>query len=156
MARSLEDKHSGYYEAILQLRDVTPEIIQFAEAEIKRVKMRIAKKVKLKNGQDYFLTDNTLTRQLGRKLQEKFGGEFNISPKLFSKKDGKEIYRLTVLFRGILFKRGDKVEYGGEEYFVKSLSKDIFLKEIKTGKKVHLKYKDMRNIKRINQSSSLT
>jgi len=97
MVRSLTDKNSGYYEAILQLRDIDPKVIEFAEAEIRRVKLHVAKIVKLKTGKDYYLTDNTLTRQLGKRLQEKFGGEFNISPKLFSKKDGKEIYRLTVL-----------------------------------------------------------
>ena len=62
------------------------------------------------------------------------------------KKD-REVYRVTVLFRGVNFKKHDFVIYQGEEYQVKVLSKDIMLKNIKTGKKVHVRYKDMKDIK---------
>ena len=59
------------------------------------------------------------------------------------RKSGKEIYRVTVLFRAIPFKKGEKVEYQGEKYKVKLLGKDILLQDLKTGKKVHVKYKEM-------------
>ncbi len=147
MVRDLTGKHPGYYEAILQLRDLLPEIIEFAKQEIKKVNLRIAKTVKMKNGVDYYLTDTALTRSLGRQLQEKFGGELKFTASLFGQKDGRDIYRTTVLFRGIHFKKGDNIEYKGEKYTVKALGKEMMLQQVKTGKKVHLKYKDMKSIK---------
>ena len=147
MVRDLTGKHPGYYEAILQLRDVSPEITEFAKEEIKRIGLRIAKTVKLKNGVDYYLTDTAPTRSLGRQLQEKFGGELKFTASLYGQKDGQDIYRTTVLFRGIHFKKGDNIEYKGEKYTVKFLGKEMMLQHEKTGKKMHLKYKEMKGIK---------
>ena len=148
MARNLEGKHGSYFEATLQLRDVSQEVIDFAEDEIDRLKMNVAKVIKLKNGLDYLLTDNTLTRRIGRNLQSKFGGKTEETSSLWGVKKDREVYRVTVLFRGVPFKKNDIVIYQGEEYQVKFLGKDIMLQNTKTGKKVHIKYKDMKNIKK--------
>jgi nonsense-mediated mRNA decay protein 3 len=147
MARNLEGKHGSYYESILQLRDVSLEVVDFAEEEIGRLKMSVAKVIPLKNGLDYFLSDNTLTRRIGKNLQDKFGGRIEETSSLWGVKKDREVYRVTVLFRGVPFKKNDLVVYQGEEYDVKILGKDIMLKHLKTGKKVHVKYKDMREIK---------
>jgi hypothetical protein len=39
------------------------------------------------------------------------------------------------------------VIYDGEEYKIVSLKKDIFMQEVNTGKKVHIKYDNMDRIK---------
>jgi NMD protein affecting ribosome stability and mRNA decay len=148
MVRNLEGTHGLYFEATLQLRDVSEEVIEFAEEEIERLKLHVAKVVNLKNGRDYFLSDNTLTRRIGKNLQSKFGGKTEESASLWGVKKDREVYRVTVLFRGVNFKKHDFVIYQGEEYQVKILSKDIMLQNIKTGKKVHVRYKDMKNIKK--------
>lgn len=148
MTRNLEQKHPLYYEAVLQLRDTSQEVIDFAEDEIARVGLKVAKTVRLKNGFDYYLSDNSLTRALGKRLHEKFGGEHKTTASLWGVKKGKEVYRVTVLFRGIPFDKGDLVEYRGETYKVKILGKDIMLQHIKTGEKVHVKYKEMEQVKR--------
>lgn len=149
MVRSTEGKHPEYFEAILQLRDVSKEVISFTEKEIIRNKIPLAKKKKVKNGWDYYLADNNYTKSLGKKLQERFGGKHLVTSSLFGKKKGKDIYRITVLFKGIPFKKGEKVEYHGEEYNVKILGKDILLQNSKTGKKAHVKYKDVEQVKKL-------
>ncbi len=147
MVRSIEGKHFGYFEAILQLRNVSSMILDFVYAEIDRGKIHIAKEVESKNGLDIYLADDDFTKALGRKLQEQFGGETKITATLYSQKDGKDIYRITVLFRAVPFKKGDLVKYKGAEYEVKILGKDIMLQALKTGKKAHVKYKEMQLIK---------
>ena len=74
MAHNPEQQHSMYFEAILQLRDVSQKVIDYAEDEIHRVKLKVAKTVKVKNGTDYYLSNNSLTRALGKRLKERFGG----------------------------------------------------------------------------------
>ena len=146
MARDLTGKHPSYFESTLQLREVSEEVILFAEKLIAELKLQISKKVELKNGIDYLLTDNELTRKAGKRLQDHFGGELLVTATLHTKKDGKDLFRVTILFRPLHFKKGDIVEYQDEKYEVKSVTKDIFLQNIKTGKKLHLKYKEMRQI----------
>ena len=148
MAHKTEDRHVLYYEAILQLRDVDEEVIDFAEDEIERVKLKVAKTVPFKNGIDYYLSNNSLTRALGKRLKERFGGDTKVTSSLWGVKKDREVYRVTVLFRGVPFKKNEIVIYDGEEYKVVSLRKDIFLQNVKHGKKVHLRYDDMNRIKK--------
>ncbi len=147
MARKLEGKHSEYFEAVLQLRNISPEITAFVEEEIPRRGLSVSKVVELRTGVDFFLSDNNLTKMLGKKLQEKFGGELLITAKLHTKKKDKNLYRLTVLFRQAPFKKNDVVLRNGEEYRVIALGKEIILQQLKTGKKFHVKYKEMDKIK---------
>jgi NMD protein affecting ribosome stability and mRNA decay len=147
MVRSLVGKHPNYFEAVLQLRDVTQEVVNFVEEELHRTKNPVPKVVEIKSGIDYFLADSQLTRALGKQLQQKFGGELTVTSSLHTKIDNKEKYRVTVLFRKSPFKKGDTVVYGGDEYVVKTIGKEIFLQDAKTGKKARVKYKDMKQIR---------
>lgn len=147
MVRSVKNKHQDYFEAVLQLRNVSATVMDYVYEEIDRGKVHIAKEVESKHGIDIYLSDNDFTKALGKKLQLAFGGEFNVTASLFSKKDGKDIYRLTALFRMADFKKDDSVEYNGEQYVVKTMGKDILMQNSKTGKKIHLKYKDMKQVK---------
>jgi nonsense-mediated mRNA decay protein 3 len=147
MARNLEGKHGSYFEATLQLRDVSQKVVDFAEEEIGRLKMHVADVITLKNGYDYKLSDNTLARRIGKNLQNKFGGKIEETSSLWGVKKDREVYRVTVLFRGVPFKKGDLVIYQGEEYLVKILGKDMMLQNTTTGKKAHVKYKNMKEVK---------
>ncbi|MBT3814018.1 hypothetical protein HOE37_05570 [Candidatus Woesearchaeota archaeon] len=148
MAHDTDQKHGLYFESILQLRDVDKEVIDFTEDEIFRVKLKIAKTVALKNGIDYYLSDNSLTRALGKRLKDKFGGDIKVTSSLWGVKKDREVYRVTVLFRGVPFKKNEIVTYDGEDYKVVSLSKDIFLQAVKHGKKVHIRYHRMNQIRK--------
>ena len=149
MVRELKGKHPKYFEATVQLRDISQEVINWFEKKLEQFKVVIVKVQKVKNGFDYFLADNNQARQLGKNLQQKFGGHLLVTSSLHTKKDNKELYRTTHLFREAHFKKGNEVNYQGEEYKVIIMTKDILLQNIKTGKKVHVKYKDMNQIKTV-------
>tara|TARA_Y100000310_G_C20637404_1_gene791944 strand:+ start:1401 stop:1850 length:450 start_codon:yes stop_codon:yes gene_type:complete len=148
MVRNLTGKHPSYFESILQLRDCSDEVYDFVEKEMNRTGLRIAKSVKVKNGYDYFTSDNGLTRALGKKLQQRFGGNLIETATLHTQKKDKQLFRVTVMFREAGFNKNDAVDYQGEEYKVKIMGKDIMLQHTKTGKKVHVKYNKMREIKK--------
>ena len=103
--------------------------------------------VKVKNGYDYFLADNNQARAIGKKLQDKFGGKVVMTSSLHTKKDNKELYRVTVLFRQSGYKKGDEVLFHDEPYIVKAMGRDIYLQHSKTGKKVHVRFTEMKKIK---------
>ena len=147
MARSLEGKHPKYYEAILQLRSISQEVVDFVQKQLIILKLQVAKVAEVKGGVDYYLADNTLSKILGKKLEAHFGGKCVTTATLHTIKDSKEKYRTTILFRQLPFKKGDVIEYQDENYKVKSLTKDIFLQSEKTGKKIHIKFKDQKMIK---------
>lgn len=148
MVRTLAGKHPSYYEAILQLRDASPEAKTFAEREIRQSGIPVAKIAKVKNGYDYYLADSKFAKALGKKLWQQFGGERIVTASLVTQKDGRDIYRLTVLFRGAAFRKGDIVSYQGEEHIIRGMGRDILLQSTKTGRKAHLKFREMSRIRK--------
>ncbi len=148
MVKPIHGKHSEYYEAILQLREVTDEVTDFVDKEIKKKNIFVAKIKKVTNGHDYYLGNGNLTRNLGKTLQEKYGGEFVVTATLFTRKEGRPVYRLTVLFRAMPFKKGDLVEYHDETYNVIMSGKKVMLQQAKTGKKVQVWHKDIGKVKK--------
>ena len=149
MVLDIKDKHHGYYEAVLQLREVSEEVYHAVEHEIEKAGIYVAKFKKVKKGKDYFLADGKFTKKLGKNLVDTFGGEYKISASLFTQKDGKDIYRLTVLFRGIPFKKGNLLRYKGEKYILKIIGKKAMLQHTENGKKVHVSKKDFRFLKQV-------
>ena len=149
LSEKLSDKHPLYFEAVLQLRDLSSAALDFVHQELNRAQMKIIKRVKYPNGVDYYLTDQKFTRKLGKLLLQQFGGKFLVTSSLHTKKEGKDVYRFTILFRGILFKKGDKIMYKGEAHEVKALSKDILLQRVFDKKKVHLKWKDTPGLRKV-------
>jgi len=148
MVKPIHGKHSEYYEAILQLREVTDEVTDFVDKEIKKKNIFVAKIKKVTNGHDYYLGNGNLTRNLGKTLQEKYGGEYVVTATLFTRKEGRPVYRLTVLFRAMPFKKGDLVEYHDETYNVIMSGKKVMLQQAKTGKKVQVWHKDIGKVKK--------
>lgn len=148
MVRSILGKHPQYYEAILQLRDISQDVVDYVETEFMRAKIPLTKALEVKNGIDFYVADSQFTRSLGKRLQEKFGGELLITASLYGVKKDREVYRVTVLFRGASFAKGDVVQYRGEEYVVKMMGKKMVLQS-KTGEKVEVKYKEMGKVRKI-------
>ena len=148
MVRDVTGKHPLYFEAILQLRDVSPEVVAFADEDLLRNKIPVPQKLEAENGWDYYVADQNFVKALGKRLQQYFGGECVVTASLYGQKDGKEIYRTTILFREASFRKGDIVAYRGEEYKVLVLDKEIILQPTDGGKKLHLKYREMKKIKK--------
>ncbi len=97
------ERHSEYYEAILQLRPVKNEILDFIRELIKsRDNVKIVKVIELKNGVDIYLDNQRFARAvLANQLKRRFKGELKISRSLYGKHrmTGRLLYRATVLFR---------------------------------------------------------
>ena len=137
----------NYYQGILQLRDVNDEILSFVRNQIKkRDDAAITKTVKFPNGIDLYITSQKFIRILGKKLKESFGGELKISSKLHTRsKQGKDLYRVNVLFKLSKYKNGDVVSVRGDKVRIIRMGKKIFAKNLKTGKKMTVRSSDLPN-----------
>jgi len=141
----MEPKHDNYFEGILQLRNVDEEVVDFAVDETKKNDVIIAKIKKVTNGFDIYVSRQRFLRSIGNKLQQRFGGQIKVSTKLHTRhrQTGKELYRVNLLFRIPKFKKGDIIEYKGDKIKIISMHKKVFAKDVKTGKKLNLNFKDL-------------
>lgn len=138
---------SNYFQGILQLRDVNDEILSFVHNQIKkRSDVAVTRTVKFPNGVDLYITSQKFIRILGKKLKESFGGELKTSSKLHTKnRQGKDLYRVNVLFRPSKYKKGDVVSVRGESVKLISIGRKIFARNMKTGKKMKIRGRDLYN-----------
>ena len=142
----MQNRASNYFEGILQLRNIDDVVVQFAIKEIeKQENVFIANIKKVPNGIDIYVSSQRFLRNIGLKLQKQFAGQLIISKKLHtvSRMTSKELYRVNALFRVPKFKKGDIIDYKGEKIKIIAMHKKVFAKDIKTGKKLNLSYKDI-------------
>ncbi len=98
---------SQYFEGTMQLRGTVQTIeelrrvARFIVGYCEQVGVRITKIEPAKNGEDYYLPDGKLVKELAYAVKKKFGGEVKTNARLFSKdrQTSKEIYRVTALVR---------------------------------------------------------
>ena len=136
---------SNYFQGILQLRDVNDEILSFVHNQPKkRNDVAVTRTVKFSNGIDLYITSQKFIRILGKKLKESFGGELKTSAKLHTKnKQGKDLYRVNVLFKLSKYKKGDVVKIRGDKVRLIRIGKKIFARDLSTGKKVTIRINDL-------------
>jgi NMD protein affecting ribosome stability and mRNA decay len=139
------DKNPQYFEGNLQLRDITEEILDFVYDQIDKSDVWVAKEAIFKNGRDIYISSNKFLRNLGKKLQRKFGGEVKETATLHtrSRQTSKDLYRVTLFFRPVKFKVGDIITYRDEEVKITSLGKKVNVRSIKTAKKQMINFKDL-------------
>lgn len=131
----------NYYQGILQLRNVNDEVIAFIRNQIKkRGDVAVTKAARLPKGVDLYITSQKFIRILGKKLKESFGGELKVSAKLHTRnRQGKDLYRVNVLFRLLKHRKGDIVSIRGEQLRLISIGRKIFARNLKSGKKVTIR-----------------
>jgi len=136
----------GYYQGILQLRNTTKRLIDFVKKDIKKNRIGIAKTVKLKNGNDFYLSSNKYILGLGKTLKKRFYGELKVSRKLFSQDrlTCKKIWRITVLFRMAGFNIGDVIRARRKQVKVIEIGDKIMGYEVESGRKISFKYEDVK------------
>jgi len=142
----MQSKHRNYYEGILQLRNINNEIIEFTIKKIeKQENIFISNLKKVTNGFDIYISSQRYLRNLGIILQNRYGGQLIISTKLHTRNrvTSREVHRVNVLFRSPNFKKGDIIEYKGEKIKIISMHKKVFAKDMKTGKKLNISFKDL-------------
>lgn len=131
----------GYFEGILQLRNVSKEVHQWVHNRVKKdAKAAITKEKKVANGVDLYFNDQHYLQNLGHKLRDQFDGTLKTSRRLHTvhRMTSKLLYRVNVLFEPIGFKHGDKITYHGEEYEILRVEKKVHVKNLKTGQKSQL------------------
>jgi nonsense-mediated mRNA decay protein 3 len=132
-----------YFEGMLQLRNTTPELVDYVLKDIQAHKsegVHITKEEERKGFADIQLTSAKYMRALGKRLVQRFNGELTETCRLFSRdrSTGKDIYRISVLFKMRPHKIGDIVQQKGKDIKITNLGKHITGIDIKTGKKTFL------------------
>jgi NMD protein affecting ribosome stability and mRNA decay len=142
-------RRKDYFEAVVQLRNVTPEATRLAFKELQQRKVTISKEEELKNGVDLYVDNKVAAKNLVYHLQKKVGGLVKLSPTLFSRnrQTGKEIYRLTTLFKQFPYKRGEEFDFGGKTYTVLSSNKEVIVQDKETKKKRHIRFTELERAK---------
>ena len=143
-------QHIDYFEGTLQLRDVTKAHLDFVLAQTTKDKRaRIASLKKVKGGYDLQFSSNKYLRQMGRLLVAKYQGELKESVRLFSRNrlTQKDIYRLTVMFRPLAFKKGDAIIYKGEHCTIVAVGSHILAKPM-SGRKIRIRFSEQQAIRR--------
>ena len=136
----VEIPHAKYFEGVLQLRNPNEELIGFVERTVREDdRAAITKIKKVRNGVDYYLTSQKYLQILGKKVRSRFSGEYKLTSTLHTERDGKRLYRVTVLFRQYPFSVGDRVEVGGEVCRVVRIEKNtVTVQEVRSHKKLRV------------------
>ncbi len=127
----------GYYSAIIQFRGDNREPAKPEIEEAERIMVReidrmvkagnqnafITKDGVVKGGKDYYISEIEVGRIMARKLADKFDTTVQESPKLVGRKDGKDVYRVTMLLRLPPYRRGDFVKHRDTVHKVERIEK---------------------------------
>lgn len=138
--------HKEYYEGILQLRNPNSEILEYIKDCIgDKQGVSISKSVKLKNGIDFYISSQKFLIDFGKRLKSRFKGELKISRRIYSRSrlTSKNVYRINVFFKLIQLQKGDIMDYKGEKLMILGIKKKINAKNIKTGKKYLISFRDL-------------
>jgi len=105
-------RRSNYFEGILQVRaedrPLTEEergrLVAFVQEAVARrwakgEEVFVSKVEDVRGGADVYLSSNTVARTIARDLADAFRGTVGSSPKLFGRKKGKDLYRVTYVVR---------------------------------------------------------
>ena len=142
----MEAKHNEYFEGILQVRNPNEEVLGFIAREVeKKGNVFIAKTKKINNGIDFYISSQRFLRSIGNKLQERFFGHLEVSRRLHTRNrmTSRDVYRVNLLFKMPSFKKGDIVTYKGDEIKIIGMAKKVLAKDIRTGKKLTLSFKEL-------------
>ncbi len=123
------------------MRGCSDEVLDWAHDEIVRAgRARIAKVKEVKGGIDVYLSSQRYMQSLGRQLQQRFGGILKVTGRIHTRSriTSRDVYRMTVLFRQLPFKRGGVVKYVGERWKILAVGNQVQLQNIKSGKKLRM------------------
>jgi NMD protein affecting ribosome stability and mRNA decay len=131
-------KPPDYFEGVLQLRRVSDEVLDWVHDEIIREgKAKIAKVKEVPGGIDVYLSSQHYMQSLGRKIQKRFGGMLKITSRLHTRNQltSRDVHRVTVLFRQLPFKKGDVIDYQGEQWEILSIDSQVRMQNTKSRQK---------------------
>lgn len=129
----------GYFEAIIQIRATnrqpSPEELQKCMQITNEVIDRMQKKGDRfafisnsgedKDGVDLYLGSTTTSRHICREIESYLGGSSTESPTLHTRKEGKDVYRVTFSMRLPQFSSGDIIEVKGRVVEIRKFGKNV-------------------------------
>ena len=133
--------HAQYWEGILQAREVTEEQVEHIIDIVKHDERAAVTQIKkVPHGWDLYFSSQHYLRALAKKLATQFGGTIKVSATLHTRdRTGKDLYRITVLWRPHPFKKGDTVNIAGEPWTILHIGNQINLQHQGSGKKQRMK-----------------
>lgn len=155
-----QKRRGRYYEGILQVRgedrDLAPGEARaartFVTARVERsgdADAFVSRVEEVHGGLDFYTSTNALAKGLARDLANAFGGTVSSSPKLFGRKEGRDVYRVTALVRMPALRKGDIVRHKGALAEVTSVRPFVVLRDLATGEPRRFKPKEVRGARKI-------
>ncbi|MBN2110903.1 MAG: NMD protein affecting ribosome stability and mRNA decay [Methanosarcinaceae archaeon] len=147
----------GYFESILQIRatkrrltdDEKKKCMSIVSSVLERMRKRgdrmafISNSIDDREGIDLYMGSANASRDICRETVAGLGGSFSESPNLFTRKDGKDVYRVTFSLRLPEFMPGDIIEFGGKVVEVKKFGRNVTGTDLMTGSRFISKPDDM-------------
>ncbi|TGC07919.1 60S ribosomal export protein NMD3 [Methanolobus halotolerans] len=129
----------GYFESILQIRatnrrltdEEKGECMDIVNSTLARMHKKgdrmafISNSIDDRDGIDLYMGSANASRDICKETVAKLGGGFSESPSLFTRKDGKDVYRITFSLRLPEFMPGDIIEFGGRVIEVRKFGKNV-------------------------------
>jgi nonsense-mediated mRNA decay protein 3 len=154
-------RQSGdYYEAIIQLRledlsarDAEMELAEEAQMIFGLVDEQFAREensfitkfTSVKGGIDFYIGSVQVARYIAGRLRNRYGAMVSESPSLIGQKDGRDLYRYSILVRLPRFREGDALALDRKVHVVDSVSgRKLVLAEAATGRVVRVEQDDPR------------
>ncbi len=149
-------RQSGdYFETIVQIRSYKKEneneihrfIYDVIEKEISRnPDLFILKEERNGDGFDIYLSSNSSTKIIVKKVAEEYGASIKESPQLAGVKNGKKFYRVTYSVRFPDYGEGDYIKNGENRFRILSIRKgQLKVQNILTGEIGSITQKDFRD-----------
>ncbi len=147
----------GYYAGIVQIRadGRVPTDDELAAAEKIAYSSLgeedfVSKEQMLKEGLDIYVSSAEYCRRISRAIVKKLGGSFSKSQKLYGRKDGRNIYRVSFSVRLPGFTQGEVVAIGDKRISVEKIveGKGIEGVDVNTGESVFVSKKELMRVKR--------
>ncbi|MBI4450349.1 hypothetical protein HY642_00095 [Candidatus Woesearchaeota archaeon] len=147
----LKLKHAQYFEGILQLRNETEELVEYVLNRVAQEgKAAVVKVKKVRGGVDLYFSSQHYLQNFGKHLKQRFSGELKVSSRLHtrSRVTGKEVHRVTVLFRLLPFRPGDILKTEDGNLQVMSVDRFAVVKHLNSGKKERLRFEQLERLMR--------
>jgi nonsense-mediated mRNA decay protein 3 len=134
---------SGYYEAILQVRD---------DIDIDLDPKYVGSIERTRGGVDYYMISMEYARQKMSELVDR-GFLVKTSSKLYGKKNGKDVFRMYYSLKRPKFSSGDFIEHEGQIYRIKEIGKSVRLIALPGEKHTSVTMHRLEDAKRVAKSS---
>ncbi len=151
-------RRGEYYEGIIQVRGVdrpvTKDEFQAASQVIEERVVTsdgvfIAKKEEVHGGLDVYISSNEAARSIAKALKARLGGTVSSSPKLHTRKGGKDLYRVTHLLRLPGVSAGEIVEIDGRLHQILATGEPAKVIDLERGEHGTVRSRELLEAKRV-------